>query len=879
MRALLLRLISLLVPYASRNRWYQEWRAELEHGGWRMLPGALPDAWTMRRLGWDDQRLWSGGRAGWLHAIDQDVRQALRSSVDAPGFTIAVVGSLAIGIGATTAAFAMVNAVLFRAFPQVQGQERLATVKITPNRAVWYPTSWNDYELLRDGITSFERLSIAHDATFAVAPGGGHEPRQAHGLVVSTSYFDVLGVRPSRGRFFRPDEDDKPWAQPAVVISHRYWLRHLAGDPEVLRRTVNVNGIDLPVIGVAAEGFAGVFTSGEPELYVTFALSDLVFRDKDGHPVHARRARPFTTTLIGRLRPGATIEQAAAQAATLEQPIRAANDRGEKQLFVQVEPLRIADAGRYWPYALALMAVPVIVLLVACVNAANLLLARASRRNQDWIVRLSLGATRWRLIRQMLVESLLLAFAAAACGLMLAHWGTGVIQQFATAREIVIDLNVTLFVIGTAVGTALVFGLGPAVSVTRAAMREAPTRNRGRRGPFGSRTRAGLVVVQAALCLGLLATGAQFIKTLHSTWDEGLPDAGKFLVVSLNVDKLRYDRPQSEAFYRDLLERVQHLPEVRAAALTGRSASAMLGGWVSNWGVHIGINGVPESPRGRSLVTYATAGFFDAMGLRISHGRTFTGAEQRGPTAAVIVNEAFARKIGGEALGRVIQLFVDAEDGKRTVTDAMIVGILAATPNRPIFSRLPHVFHSVPLVHAPAVDLVLRVERDGEGIAAAVRTIVSAMEPRLPLADVATGEDLRRRRHASEYRIASTVSMLGGLALILAAAGLYGVVSYMVTMRQREIGIRMALGARRATVLRLILRQSIVPVTWGCVLGAAGAATAASLIRSRLYGVSAMDPVAFGGAALLLVATMIVAAVVPARRAARVNPIEVLRAE
>lgn len=875
MRALLLRFLSLIVPVATRERWREEWGAELQHGGWRMLPGAIPDALTLRSIRREENRAW-GKKAGIFHAIDQDVRYGMRTLVGSRSFTIAVIGSLAIGIGATTAAFTMVNAVLFRPFPKIHKQEELVTVKIAPRQRVWFTTSWNDYEVLRNGIPAFESFSIAHQNTFAVAPGRGEEPRQVSGLVVSGNYFDVLGVRPALGRFFVLDDDVTPWKQPAVVISHRFWQRRMAGDPAVLRQPLNVNGVDIPVIGVAPEGFDGVFTTGE--LWITFALSDLVFRNDAGRAIHARAAKPFSTNLVGRLRPGATIEQAQAQADGLAAALYDADDRGERELFVRVEPLRIADPSTYWLRAVILMIVPTIVLAIACVSAANLLLARATRQSRDWLVRLALGGTRWRLVRQMLVESLLLACGGAVLGLAITYWTTRYLQQFAPISGIAIDANVLTFVVAAAVATALVFGLGPALSVTRTAVSRAPEGARFLRGPFGSRTRSALVVVQAALCLGLLATGAQFTKTLTSLWNEGLPDPGQFLVVSLDVDKLRYDRPRAEAFYADLLTRVEQLPGVRSAALSGRSASRMLSGLVESWGVEVWIGGQPEHPRDRSLLTYATGGFFDTMGLQIVKGRTFTRDEQRRPPRVVIVNEAFAKKFGGDALGRVVQLKFKGADESITTADAMIVGIVAAS-GRALFSRLPNVFYPAPLKHEAAIDLLLRVDGDADSFAAAVRTIVAGMDARLPLGSIATGEDLRRRRNAVDYTMVHTVSALGVVALILAAAGLYGVVSYTVTLRQKEIGIRMALGAERAGVLRLVVRQSIVPVVIGCVLGAAGAVAVGSLVRSRLYGVSAMDPVAFGVAAALLLVTMLAASLAPARRAAQVDPVTVLRME
>lgn len=866
---LLLRLMSMLVPRGERARWREEWLAEVRHGGWRMLSGAMPDVMTLRTL----------GPSGLFHALDQDIRYAFRAFFAGRSFTLAVVGSLAIGIGATTAAFTMVNAALFRPFPEVQAQEELVQVKITPRQRVWFQTSWTDYEILRSGISALQSLSIAHTTMFAVAPGGGAEPRYVAGMVVSADYFDVLGVRPVVGRFFAADDDAEPWKQPGVVVSHRFWQLHLSGDRNVLGRSVNVNGTDLPVIGVAPERFSGVFTAGDTQVWITFGLSDLVLRDAQGRPVHARAAKAFSTTLVGRLKPGMTIEQAQAQAAPLSAPLFELDTRGEKQIFVRVEPVRVADPSRYWVHAVALMVLPLIVLAIACVNAANLLLARATRRSQDWLVRLSLGATRWRLIRQMLVESLVLALSGAALGLTFANWMARYIQNLTPAREILVDANVVLFVVGTAVGTTLVFGLGPALSVTRSAISGARERGRYLRGAFGSRTRSALVVLQAALCLGLLATGAQFTKTLQSLWEEGLPEAGQFLAVSLDVDKLRYDATRADGFYRDLLARIEELPQVQAAALTGRRASYLLGGFVESWGVSVLIGGQPDHPRDPSLTTYATAGFFEAMGLEIVQGRSFTPDEHRGQPRAVVVNDVFAKKLGGEPLGKLVELRADGPEGTSVRTDAMVVGIVAATSPRPLFSRLPHLLYPAPMRHEPARDLLVRFDGDAAGMAAAVRAIVSGLDQRLPIGDMATGEQLRRRRHTQDYTVARTVSILGILALVLAAAGLYGVVSYAVTLRQKEIGIRMALGAASPRVLGLVLRQSLVPVLLGTLLGAAGATVIGSLVRSRLYGVSPMDPVAFTAAALLLLVTMTIASLAPARRAARVDPIQVLRTE
>jgi predicted permease len=736
-------------------------------------------------------------------------------------------------------------------------------------------TTWDDYGVLREGIAAIEDLSISHLTNFAVAPQAGGEPRSLTGLVVSANYFDVLGVRPALGRFFAPEEDAAPWAQPAVVVSYRYWQRQLGGDAAALEQTLNVNGNNLPIIGVAPRGFE--FTNA-PEVWITFALSDLVFRDADGRPIHVRSAAPFGNSFIGRLRPGATIGQADAQGAGLAATLQKMRDRDVRQLVVRVDSLRMDEPAVIGLQALALMIIPIIVLAIACVNAANLMLARATTQSADWLTRLALGASRWRLVRQVLVESILLALAGGALGLLAAYWSTSSVQNM-TFSDVVIDGSVMLFALIAAVTTALVFGLGPALSVTRSAVARAPETGRFLRGPFGSRTRSALVVVQAALCLGLLATSALFTRSLQEMWEEGLPEPSQFLTASFDLDQLRYTPQQAETFYADLLRGVQELPAVNAAALTDRPVPGMLSGLVGSWGPEVSVPGQAERVS-RVLSTYATADFFDAMGLHFVEGRTFLPEEHRGPPRVVVVNQEFVKRaLGEKTLGRVVTLTTVGENGERTSVDAMVVGVIKNPAGRPIFTKLSNVFFPSPSGPRPALDLAVRFEGDATGVASAIRAVASGLEPRLPLDQFATGEELRRRRNSGQYTLTQVVSLLGILSLVLAAAGLYGVVSYMVTLRQKEIGIRMALGAASGSVLRLVLRQSIVPVLVGCVLGALGAGIIAKVTRAQLYGISPMDPLAFGGATLLLLAVMIVASLTPARRAARVNPVEVLRQE
>jgi predicted permease len=668
---LLLWLIASIVPRSDRARWREEWRAELQHGNRRMILGALPDAWTLRRLASGSRLTGADRRRHPFHAIDQDVRFALRGFGKGKGFSLALVGSLAIGIGATTAAFALVNATFFRPIAQIHAEEELVRATIGWGaRGAYTSTTWDDYEVLRDGISAIADLSISHPARFAVAPQAGGEPRRLQGQVVSSNYFDVLGVRPALGRFFAPEEDAAPWAHPAVVISHRYWERHLAGDQAVLGRALNVNGTDLPVIGVAPRGFE---VGNAPQVWITFALSDLTFRDSAGQPIHARYAAPFHSNFIGRLKAGATIDQARAQAAGLASPLARMRDRGSRQLVVRVDSMRIDEPAVIGLQALALMIIPAVVLAIACVNAANLLLARATTQSADWLTRLALGASRWRLIRQVLVESMLLALAGSLLGLLIASWATAFFER-TSSLEVVIDARVMLFALLAAIATAFTFGLGPALTVSRTAIARAPEAGRFLRGPFGSRTRSALVVLQAALCLGLLATSALFTRAIQEMWDDGLPEPSQFLATSFDLDQLRYTPPQAEAFYADLLRRVEELPAIHAAALTDRSIPGMLAGGVTSSGTNVSIPGQTEMKG--AVSTYASAEFFDAMGLEITQGRTFSSDEHRGLPTVVVVNEDFVKRAFGEnPLGRTVTL-VTGEDDKRIAVDAMVIGVI-----------------------------------------------------------------------------------------------------------------------------------------------------------------------------------------------------------
>jgi putative ABC transport system permease protein len=873
---IILWLVSLFVPHEARQRWREEWVAELRHGGRRMASGALPDALAMRALAREARAV----RRAWkpFHALDQDVRYALRSFGRGKSFALALVGSLAIGIGGTTSGFALADAAFFRPFVGVDDPDTLVQVKIGNGR-IWTSTTWTEYEELKASLTSLSDLAASHEADVAVSVAGG-AAENVRGAVVSGNYFNLLGVVPARGRFFLSDEDGVAWARPVAVVSHRFWERQLSSDPDVVGRNIAVNGDILTVIGVVPQGFVSVPSQHSVDVWSTFAVSNLVFQGADGQPAHVRDAGPARLDYVGRLRDAATVESAAAEAAVAGEPLIAARGRNAaaRDLAVRVEPLRPDDARTYALRAAALMAVPLIVLAIACVNAANLLLARATSRSTDWLVRLALGASRWRLVRQLLVESLVLAVAGTLLGIVLSYWMLGFNAReygFAPSLAMLINPRVFAFAAAATLATALLFGLGPAVSVTRAAVSRAPEAGRFMRGPFGSRTRSLLVVLQAALCLGLLATGAQFTNTLRkSLADDNLVDPARLLITSIDLGTLRFTDTQARGFYDELQRRLRLLPGVKFVATT--EGEVHLFDAASS--VRIWHPGAAGNTGQLQMGVYAGGEFFDAMRLPILRGRSFLPEEQRGAPRAVIVNQAFAKSLSqSDALGLVLRLGA-ASAAYPVAHDAVIVGVVPS-PTYSLGHTHPIVYYPVPLEPMPAVDLLVRFDGDGPGMIAAVSGVVGSIDNRIPVKRIVTGEQLRQLRNAPDINRARAVSVLGLLGLVLAAAGLYGVVSYMVTLRRKEIGIRMALGAERASVLRLILRQSVVPVVVGCVFGAIGAASMSSVIRSRLYGVSPVDPVAFAGATLLLLAVMVLASLAPARHASRVDPVEVLRQE
>jgi predicted permease len=801
----------------------------------------------------------------------RDLRLAVRSLAAAPAFAAGVIASLTLGIAANTAAFSFVNAAVFRPFPGVGDQHELVRVGVTrrvERFASDTSSTYEEYGRLRAALPGLADLAAHHRAELALTVRG--ESSAVPGALVSANYFDVLGVRPAAGRFFVPEESSA--SIPVAVIAHATWRRHFSEDPAAVGQTLMVNGVAMTIVGVAPSRFSGI-EKGRYDLavWIPFGMSHLVLRDAARRPVSITSAGDLPLTYVGRRGPDATLERIQAQAAAAG---------------LQIDALRPSDrrgttawAGRVWlndPASMAaaivgFMAVPLLVLVIACVNAANLLFARASRQSRDWQVRLALGASRWRIVRQVLAESVLLAAASCAAGLLLTSWGLKLVGS-SVPVPVPLDARVQLFTIAAAAATAIAFGVGPAVHVASRGAVDARRLSTGA-GTARSRLRFGLIAAQAALSLGLLATGAQFVNTVRAGSGRSVvEDSERLLLASFNLEPFNMPRAAADDFYARLLDRTAAISGVVSAGMTSGGPLAGNPDAIRLW--------LPDESAGagrRAVAAFVSGDYFRTARAPVVEGRTFTSADRAGAVRAAIVSQAFAKRyFGGRALDRSMRVAFGGGGTYASGIDLTVVGVVGAVPGER-GEGLPLVFTPAPLADAPARWLYVRFDDSGRFTPGALQSAVREIDYRVPIRQAATLRERRARTDEEAPLIANGVAALGLFALVLAAGGLYGVVSYIVALRRREIGVRLALGATRRSVVRLVVGQALVPVLLGAIAGAGGAAAIGAIVRSRLYGAAPVDPLAFCGAAGLLIATMAVAGAIPARHAAKVDPMVVLR--
>jgi predicted permease len=818
--------------------------------------------------------------------IARDSTYALRRLRRERAFSLSVIGNLSLGLAATIVALAFINGALLRRFPGVRDQGRLVTLGIlerTPLGSRPHAIAMADYpevaRTLREGLTSLDGLASFTESDVTVALP---QPRSVPAAFVSPNYFDVLGMPPALGRTFTPDE-----RAPVVVIGYDLWTREFARDPSVAGRAIQAGGQLFQIIGVAPPGFRGTTQSGVRagvDIWLPIARADRV-----GDPLSVGRGglvflddRPGARVIryVGRMREGVRRERVETELAVVAGRTVTREDAAAS-VIGQVSGLsRLNDGPSTGQLVTLILSVPVLVLVIACVNAANLFMVRASQRRREVAVRLAIGATRLRLVRQLIIESLVLAIGAAMLAWPLAWSG---LRLVALSMSIPMPLDATV-VLGAGVTTfvtALGFGLVPALQASRqkpsAALGTSTAGAGGTRRE--SRARRILVAAEVALSLGLLATGFQLTSALESRATPPGTDPGHLLLASFNLAQLRMSSTESDAFYASLVDRISSLPGVRAAGLSSRSLDA-------SWTDFDPANLVTlDRGRGRAaglIASGSAAGdYFTAVGLDLVQGRDFVAADRRETPAVAILTERLALQLfSGSALGQSLRVSTPFRGA--IAADVRIVGIVRS-PVGLDGEAVAAVFFPSPFPSPmqPGTSRTLHVRSDGQAaaLAPAIRSLVARIDPRVPILALGTLDQTIRAEMQMPRLLAHVAALLGVVALLLASAGLYGVTSYNVTIRWREIAVRMALGARPEGVLAMVARQALTVALIGGIVGGVVGVAAGFIIRSEVFGAAGLDVATFGGSAALLIAAMLLASLLPARRAARMDPMAVLRDE
>ncbi|HKQ78136.1 MAG TPA: ABC transporter permease [Blastocatellia bacterium] len=806
----------------------------------------------------------------------QDLRYSARMLLKNPSLTLIAIVTLALGIGANTTIFSFVNGIALRPIAGVKEPERLVGVYTSDYSSGLYgSSSYPDYADFRDQAEAFSGMAAYRGAVLTLT--GADEAERISGAYVTGNYFDTLGVEARAGRTLRA-EDVKPGAPPVAVISHRLWQRRFAGDASVVGREITLDRRAYTVVGVASESFRGLRVGAPPEFWLPMAAETVGGRGSRG------------LAITGRLKPGVTLEQAQAQIATIGARLARAypeTNLGTLAAPDQPRPMSVVREARIGPQGQRnlwmtlglLLTVVGLVLLIACANVANLLLSRASARRREIAVRLAIGASRGRLVRQLFTESLLLALLSGAGGLVMGLWSSELLPALYLPTEpgsldVSLDGRVLIFTLAVSLLTGALFGLAPALQSSRpdlvAALKdETSVQRQGGRRRFT--TRQALVVTQVALSLTLLIGAGLFLQSLGRalTFDPGFASQN-LLIASLTTRGVAMTKEQGQAFYRQALERVGGLPGVRSASLT---YIAPLGGGGQRRGVQ--IEGYEPRPNEDLELNCNLIGlnYFNTMGIPLALGRDFDARDGESSPGVVIVNEELARRYfpGQNPIGKRLRFGSNSPYRE-------IIGVARSAKYRQLREApLPFIYIPLAQEYSSGMTLLTRAVGDPADLAQAVRHEINSLNKDVPVFGVRTMSEQIDATLSSDRMIASLLGAFGGIALLLAVVGIYSVMSFAVTQRAREIGVRVALGARGADVLRLVIGQGMKLVVIGVAIGLAMSLALTRLTASLLFEVSATDPITFTLVALLLIGVALMACYLPARRAAKVDPVVALR--
>jgi predicted permease len=789
--------------------------------------------------------------------------------------------SLALGIGANTAIFSLSHSLLFRPL-DVTEPERLASVFTSQTGGQRHGnTSYPDYLDYRERNRVFSGVAAHTTAPMALAAGG--QPDIVWGQLVSGNYFSVLGVEPALGRGFLPEEDEALGAHPVAVLSHAAWQDRFGADPQILGRTIRINDFPFTVVGVAPPGFSGLFSLPEPQVWAPLAMAEQALPYT---PNIQSRIDPWLQ-LVGRLRPGLSLSQAQASldalAANLVEEYPGTN-RNKGIVLATLDATRLGTpeaTGGAERLLAVLLGVVGFVLLIACFNVANLELAKAAGRRREIALRHSLGASRWRIVRQLLVESVLLAVAAAGVGLFVAFYSVESLQELQAQVEVPIQIQVSLdgrvlaFTLLLAVSTGVLFGLAPALQVLRPGQADA-LKDQGyalSQGRRAGRLQGVLVVAQVALSLVLLTGAGLLIRSLNNTLaiDPGF-DLRNGVVVPVNLGFGQYGEEEGEALQKAVLERIAASPEVESAALTAFVPLGMTHGHHD-----VFVEGYEAAPDERMLVkrNMVSAGYFETMGIRVQRGRAIDERDTEDSTPVAMVNEAMASRFwpNRDPIGHTVR----ADRG----TVYTVVGIIEDGRYGSLLEpQEPYLV--IPLgqgEYVQRVNLVVKTRRDPRVMVRDLSSEVQELVPGLPASNAMTVREYLEYSQGGARGPAILVGVFGLLALALASVGLYGVMYYSVNQRTREFGIRLAIGATTNGVTRMVLLRGLRMTLAGLVLGILMALAMTRLLGGFLFEVSPLDPLVFAGGMAVLLGVGQLASYLPARFASRSDPMTALRAE
>jgi len=810
-----------------------------------------------------------------LDTVAQDIRFALRTFVRQPALTAIAVVSLGLGIGATATVFTWLEDMVIQPFPAVPAWQRLVAASTRAPGGDTWSVSWKDFEDWRVGAHTAD-LAAWDIWQLGLRDGAGPTER-AWGMTVSGNYFEALQVRPALGRVLRLE--DEATRAPVAVLGHGYWQRRFAGDSGVIGRTVTLNGAAFTIVGVAARRFGGTSFGLNLHVYVPVTTMPLLMADGQ-RLLDDRQHRTFD--VVGRLRPGVTVQQAAAELDPLARRAGAAAGLTRPLGAVVQAYSQVGGPAAMRPVLGALLTVAGLVLLIACANVASLLLARAMARRREVAVRLAVGASRRRLVRQLLTESVVLGALAGALGLVLSFWGRDALLALLPAvpypvgLSFELDTRVVLFATVVTCGAAIAFGLVPALQASRPDL--VPTlKDEIGDGPGGrGRLQGALVVAQVALSLVTLVTAGLFVRSLDAVRaiDTGMHGMDRVLMVGTDLRLAgKTGDSVNVTAVRDLLRRVRAMPGVEAASV---ARTVPLGAGAMNT-VATRIEGYAPAPdENMSISSNDVAGdWFRTAGVRLLDGRDIGDADVAGNAPVAVVNQAFARKYlaGRSAVGARI-----SAGGDDWLT---IVGVVATTKvNDYTEDAVPVVYRPYSVRFAPPGFLLyVRAVGDPLALTGEVRAAFAEAGADLPFLDPRVMAEFTTLPYFPQKLGATLLAAVGVLALLLAAVGIYGVLSYTVSRRTREIGVRVALGAARRHVVGMVVGRALRLAAIGLLLGGGAAFGAARLVRSQLYGISPYDPVTFVAITLLLGGVAAVASWLPARRAAAVDPLVALRCE